>query len=224
MKKAAKIRNYENVNKCHFKGTGKYDIPIIHPEKYEPCRFIGFNCAASCKKERDRIGIHFYLDDYQFLRVWNMIDYYLPMLRTFKFVMAPDFSIYLDYPLALQIYNHYRKHWIGAYLQHNGIRVIPTISWSDKSSYDWCFDGEPAGSVVSVSAIGTQMNKRSKELFLEGYREMMTRLRPQAILFYGAVPEECEGNIIKIKSYQEKFMEEGCDGRERFLQRPRTDD
>lgn len=212
MKKTGEIRNYENLNKCHFKETGKYEIPVILPEEYEPCRFIGFNYAASCRDNRDNTGIHFYLDDYQFVRIWNMIDYYLPMLQKFKYVMTPDFSIYADYPFALQLYNHYRKHWIGAYLQQKGVKVIPTISWSDESSYEWCFDGEPEQGVVSVSAVGTQMNSHSKRLFLEGYQEMMKRLQPQTIIFHGAVPEECRGNIVKIKAFQDKFSEVVCDG------------
>lgn len=212
MRKINKDRNYENLNKRRFDGVGKYNIPFIRPEKYEGCQFIGFNYAASCK-HREEKGIHFFLDDYQFIRLWSRIDYYLPMLRTFKYVMTPDFSTYTDFPLPLQIYNHYRKHWIGAYLQEQGLQVIPTISWSDESSYEWCFDGEPTQGVVSVSAIGTQMNQRTKNLFLQGYKEMINRLHPETIIFYGAVPEECKGNIVQIKSFQEKFSEVTCNGR-----------
>jgi len=208
MKKVAINRNYENVNKRRFAGVGKYDIPSIAPEIYEQCQFIGFNYASSHRKGREQKGIHFYLDDYQFIRIWNMIDYYLPMLQEFKYVMTPDFSTYADFPLALQIYNHYRKHWIGAYLQENQVRVIPTISWSDEKSFSWCFDGEPTQGVVSVSAVGTQMNPTSRRLFMEGYQEMIRRLQPETIIFYGPVPEECEGNIVRIKSFQEKFVGE----------------
>lgn len=38
----------------------------------------------------------------------------------------------------------------------NGLRVIPTIAWSDKSSHAWCFDGEPHGGVVAVYSVGSQ--------------------------------------------------------------------
>jgi hypothetical protein len=56
-----------------------------------------------------------------------------------------------------------------------------------------------------VSSVGTQKNKIVKELFLKGYKEMIERLQPETIIFYGRVPEECKGNIINIKSFQEKF-------------------
>ncbi len=213
MKKTTLTRNYENVNKGRFLGMGKYEIPIIRPQEiYEECNFIGFNYAASCK-DRKNTGIHFYLDDYQFLRIWNRIDYYLPLLQQFKYVLTPDFSTYVDYPVALQIYNHYRKHWLGAYLQANGISVIPTISWSNENSYEWCFDGEPTRGVVSVSAVGTSMNYQSRTLFMNGYNEMLRRLLPEKIIFYGAVPDGCRGNILKIKAFQDKFAEVETDGR-----------
>ena len=134
------------------------------------------------------------------------------MLQEFKYVMTPDFSMYTDYPKGIQIYNHYRKHWIGAYLQEYGVQVIPTICWSDESSYEWCFDGEPEHSVVAVSSVGTQLNRKSKELFVKGYNAMVERLHPETIIFYGNVPAECMGNIVRIRAFQEKFNEAKCNG------------
>lgn len=57
-------------------------------------------------------------------------EYGIPMLQQFRYVLIPDFSLYTDFPKALQIWNHYRKHWIGAYMQLYGIDVIPTIAWN----------------------------------------------------------------------------------------------
>ena len=92
-------------------------------------------------------------------------------------------------------------------MQLYGIDVIPTISWSDKESFDWCFDGDPVRSVVAVSSVGVMNSKERKTLFLNGYGEMMDRLQPETVLFYGKVPEECEGNIVKIKSFGESLNE-----------------
>ena len=199
-------RNYENVNKILFNGVGPYQIPVIEPTQYDSCEFIGFNYAKSEKDKRSK-GVHFFLDDYQFNRLWNSIDKYVPMLSEFKYVMSPDFSLFTDFPKALQIYNHYRKHWVAAYLQEMGVRVIPTIAWSTPDSFEWCFDGEPVGGCVAVSSVGCMNRKARKELFLAGYREMMKRLRPETVIFYGDVPTECEGNIVHIKGYSDKFKE-----------------
>ena len=94
---------------------------------------------------------------------------------------------------------------LGAYWQMNGIRVIPTISWADRDSYEWCFAGEPEGYTVAVSSVGTQGSQETRQLFLNGYREMMTRLQPQTIIMYGTVPDECQGNIIPVKAFQQKW-------------------
>lgn len=198
------IRNYENINKAVYDGAGQFDIPQIKPTQCDIKEWVGFNYAKSCKDPEGK-GIHFFLDDYQFVRVWNRIDDYMSVFERFGCVMTPDFSTYTDYPKALQIYNHYRKHWIGAYLQNSGIEVIPTISWSDPKSFEWCFDGEPVGSSVAVSSVGCLHSKTKKALFLAGYTEMMQRLRPEKIIFYGTVPEECNGNIVSIGTFQDKF-------------------
>ncbi|MCM1154245.1 MAG: DUF4417 domain-containing protein [Roseburia sp.] len=200
-------KNYENLQKRIFDGAGEYGIPEIKLTQYEKCEFIGFNYAKSEKNRTDK-GVHFFLDDYQFCRLWNDIDRYVDMLSQFKYVMSPDFSAYTDFPKAIQIYNHYRKHWVGAYLQEYGVNIIPTISWSTPDSFEWCFDGEPASGTVAVSSVGAANSKAKKELFLQGYNAMMERLKPETILFYGKVPEECEGNIVEIKAFYEKFKED----------------
>lgn len=206
------IRSYENLERRIFSGVGSYGIPQLTPVDYEGgCEFIGFNYAASCKNRADK-GIHFFVDDYQFNRLWTSIDRYVPMLSEFLYVMSPDFSTYTDFPKAIQIYNHYRKHWVGAYLQQAGISVIPTISWSTPDSFDWCFDGEPLGGTVAISSVGCMNSKARKDLFLTGYAEMVKRLHPEKIIFYGNVPPECTGNIVRIRSFQNKFKEVLCDG------------
>ena len=85
----------------------------------------------------------------------------------------------------------------------HGINVVPTISWSDEASFDWCFDGEPEGGLVAVSSVGTQMNANARKLFMAGYNEMMKRLKPSGIIFYGFVPEGCTGNIIPLATFQQ---------------------
>lgn len=121
--------------------------------------------------------------------------------------MTPDFSLYTDFPKAIQIYNHYRKMWLGALWQSCGYKVIPTIAWSDRDSFDWCFDGVPKNSTVAVSSVGTQRSKDTKQAFLDGWNEMLKRLQPETVIFHGTVPKECVANIVRVKSFQENFEE-----------------
>ena len=103
-------RNYENLQKRIFDGVGEYGIPKISPVNFKGnTEFIGFHQAARCKNRNGK-SIHFFIDDYRFIRIWSSPDRYIDMLTEFDYVMSPDFSTYTDFPKAVQIYNHYRKH------------------------------------------------------------------------------------------------------------------
>lgn len=201
-------RNYENLNKAMFEGVGEYGIPQLRPvHECDVKHWISFNYAKGCEEPEDH-GVHFFIDDYQFMRTWSNPDTYMKMMRKFKAVLTPDFSTYTDFPKAIQLYNHYRKHWIGAYWQMNGVYVIPTISWAGPDSYTWCFDGEPVGGIVAVSTVGTQINPYATRYFVQGYREMMERLRPEKVIVYGSfIPDGCEGDIIHVAPFQQKWRE-----------------
>ena len=73
-------------------------------------------------------------------------------------------------PKAIQLFNVFRNRWVGAYWQSKGITVIPTVSWSDTASYEFCFDGIENGSIVAVGMIGC---KRNKTAFMRGFDAMV---------------------------------------------------
>jgi hypothetical protein len=154
--------------------------PIIPPTQTIPVRIAPFSgkydAGAWC---------HFFLDDYRYERVWSHATRYAAFLAKFEGVLSPDFSIYMDDPRAVQRWNHYRNTWCAAFWYHQGLSVIPTISWSDDKSFDWCFDCWPMGGTVAISTLGTQSSVEGRVRFMMGYREMLTRLEPSAVLVYG---------------------------------------
>ena len=201
-------RNYENLNRCIYPGVGEFGIPELEPVHCDAETWIGFNYAKGCDVEdRPAHSVHFFIDDYQFNRLWTAPDVYLPMLSGFRCVATPDFSMYTDFPKAIQIYNHYRKHWLGRYWQDHGITVIQTIAWSTPDSYEWCFDGEPVGCDVIVSSVGTQADPECAELFMSGYLEMERRLEPSKVIFYGDVPDalKWQSNVCPVPAFQHEL-------------------
>lgn len=202
--KTRDTRFWNNLEKKIYDGVGLYGIPEIKPEKWEPTEFIGFNEANTCTN-RSSVGVHFYLDDYLFDRIWNRLGRFSTMLSEFKAVLSPDWSLFRDWPMAVQIWNQYKKHYVGAYLQDMGVKVYPSINWSDARSTRWCFDGEPVGGCVAVSSVGTQMSADTKKFFMYGYCAMIERLQPETILFWGNIPKECKGNIIEMGAFQNKI-------------------
>ena len=174
--------NLDLLSGCNF--TNDYwQMPIIYNNDIVPDDLIGFNYAGT-SKQKD-LGIHFYLDDYQFERVWNCPERYVDMFKEYDCILSPDFSLYSDMPLAMKVWNVYRSRLLGAYYQSNGIPVIPTISWAEKETCDFCFRGVPRESSLSISTIGVKQNKDAMRIWLEGVKEMLKVLNPKTILIYG---------------------------------------
>lgn len=177
---------YLNCEKRMFNGIGQFEIPELRPVQVDLTspKVIGFNYAIGERHPEDKI-VHFFLDDYQFERVWNDPDRYLPVLNKFKAVLAPDFSMYTDFPFPVQLFNWYRRQWCGAYWQENGITVIPTVCWGDENSFSWCFDGIPQQSLVCISTVGGFRSKATREAWFKGYYKCLETLDPSEILFFG---------------------------------------
>ena len=190
--------------------VGEFEIPFIKPEPYVPVKdYIPFNLAGSTKTCRENKGIHFFIHDYLFENLWTRREKYGEMLKKFGAVMTPDFSPYMDWPVMVQRWNHYRKHMLGAWMQEIGCLVYPTVTWSDERSLEWCFEGEPSHSTVCVSSVGMMKKKEDRILFMRGYDKMLEVLEPETILFYGSIPKECEGNIVEIETFQKRQYRKG---------------
>lgn len=183
---------------------GFWEMPVIENDNYIPSDLIGFNYAKTSQKKN--CGIHFYLDDYQFERVWNSPEEYIDILKEYECILSPDFSLYMDMPTPMKIWNIYRSRLIGQFYQRQGIKVIPTISWAEIESFDYCFQGIPKGSVVSISTIGVKKNKEALKIWKFGMDEMIKRIEPSAILIYGGKLDYDYGNI-KIIYYENKVTE-----------------
>lgn len=183
---------------------GKYQMPIIKNDNFIPKDIIGFNYAKT--SEEKNVGIHFYLDDYQFERVWNNPEEYIEILQEYECIFSPDFSLYLDMPIAMKIWNIYRSRLIGQYYQGFGIKVIPTISWAEKETFEFCFDGIPKGSIVSISTIGVKRDEEAFKIWKDGVDEMIKRIEPSAILIYGGEVDYNYGNI-KVIYYDNNVTE-----------------
>lgn len=175
--------NLEIVNRYHCNANG---YPELAPCDKKPKQMIGFNYAKSTANDKKRgNACHFFIDDYQFERVWQSPEKYLDVLRGFDCVLTPDFSLYLDMPLPMQAWNRYRSAALGLYWQANGIDVVPTLSWAEPDSYTFCFEGIPKHSTVATSTVGVKEDSDALEIWFDGMSEAMKRLEPSRVLLYG---------------------------------------
>lgn len=181
-----------------------WQMPVIQNDNFIPNDIIGFNYAKSSKEHN--VGIHFYLDDYQFERIWNKPEDYIEILKQYECIFSPDFSLYLDMPIPMKIWNIYRSRQIGQYYQSQGIKVIPTISWAEKETFEFCFKGIPKKSIVSISTIGVKRNKEALKIWQDGMDAMIEEIEPSTILVYGGKLNYNYGDI-QVKYYENKVTE-----------------
>ena len=188
--------------------TGAFDFPTLKPTNklINPDDIISFNYALSCTTP-EKCFVHFYLDDYQFERLWQKPNYYLNILKRFKGLISPDFSVYTDMPKAMQIWHCYKNRVLSHFYQQNGIDVIPNVSWGKYDTFNFCFDGLPKNSNVSVSSVGCMKNPQAVLNFCLGFEEMQKVLKPNLVYFFGKVPESLKKykNILEIRTYYNKF-------------------
>ena len=79
----ARTDDYYNLRLCDIDDCGPDGMPLLAPTDIRPARLIGFNYAKSWNEPKTGVGIHFFLDDYQFERIWNKPEEYTRLLASF---------------------------------------------------------------------------------------------------------------------------------------------
>ena len=165
--------------------TERNEFPILNP----------YNGTTDFEvlsyKERKKLdgkgqAIHFFMyDDLFRCAVWDKLEQTTYSIRKFETFFAPDFSLFVDRPTPVNKINIYRSRFVAAYWQYCGYNVIPTASWSDADSFEYCFEGLPIHSVIAVCGVGVNWCPAAYELWLYGIRQIEERLSPTLIFVYG---------------------------------------
>ncbi len=165
-----------------------YEFPLLEPVNFRPNQALPFEKvykATNCNH-----WVHFYTHDRHFECVWNSPGRYLPVFQRFAGVITPDFSLYREMPLSMQIWNTYRNRAIAFWLQREGVPTVPNVRWGDERTYEFAFEGLPTGGTVAVSAHGTLQKKADRDYFKKGLACMVERLQPQTVITYSRTPND----------------------------------
>jgi len=176
--------------KCASTG---YNFPVVQPyQGLIPSGITPFN--ALHKKEYDRC-VHFFLHDYIFSCIWSKLEVYTKKLSFFRYVLSPDYSIYVDTSMAYNIQNIYKQRFVTSYWQACGLNVIPVLSWGDANSLTYCLEGLPQDSVLAIGTVGVSSSSSSLRLWRYMLKESVKRLHPIALMVYGQKIDAEYGNI-----------------------------
>ena len=168
---------------------GYYELPVIRTSDHLPDKVITFSKAMSKTWDDFDCWVIFYEHDRDFERLWNKPRQYLDKLKKFKGIISPDFSLYRNMPLIMQMWNTYRSRAIAVWLQNNGVEVIPNVRFGDERTFSFCFDGVEENKTVAVGTHGCIKRKEDKIFFKIGLARMVQRLSPKTIIVYGSAPD-----------------------------------
>lgn len=197
-------RTYNAVNLRAFdpyRTEGFYQLPVIGGCSYVPEDLIGFKYVKAQPAIPADTAVHFFIDDYQFERIWNNPPVYIGMLidRGCECALSPDFSLYMDMPMAMKVWNVYRSRLIGQMMQDAGLQVIPTLQWAEPDTFKFCFDGILKGGTVATSNVGIMRYPEAVEIFKQGMDEAIKRIQPDTILCYGKPMDDYDFQGIEVK-------------------------
>lgn len=197
---------------AHF--AGYYDMPVINVKVDELPKDVVSYSQLGSKEIEPGTFCHFYEFDYKFDGrdgVWNSMiqgtyfarGFNLEKLNKLAGIISPDYSLYMDMPRCMQIWNVYRSRTVCYRLNQLGYLCIPNVRWTDEESYNYAFDGISEGCGVAVGTLGCSKEEYDKYLFIKGFEEMILRIKPSVIIIYGSLTKE----ILEIlKTYNQKYI------------------
>lgn len=184
-------------------------LPALAPYCWEtPTKLVPFNEAYAYKDYN--CTVHFFIDDLLFIRVLRNPEKYLGFFKKCHSVIGTDLSQYADMPAEDRYFCAYINRAFSAYLQRNGVNVIPNVTWSLPDSYVYSWSSMPRHSIIAINCKGILKHDLSKYLWYHGYVEAVSTLRPSLIVRYGTkMPDEYTSISIYFENERLNFMRYG---------------
>lgn len=122
-----------NVPDCIFPTDNPLEIPTLRLDVQPDFCTIPFVCFGEQKRTYDMKGqgtLHFYTDDYRFSAVYEHPEKIL--MHNPGSVVEPNWSCFIETPIAFGMQNVYRKRWVARMLQEKGIGVFVDLNVASK--------------------------------------------------------------------------------------------
>jgi hypothetical protein len=179
--------NWDALNlRAIFNGDSELGIPKLPAQETLPSTLINYNARNRLGQPQPGDCVHFFLDDYRFETMWTQPERSLARVIRVGMSLTPDFSLYPEMPRIVQMWNIYRSRWCGAWMSAAGVQVIPTVGWSDESSFEYAFTGLDPGGTVAISTVGIiRASSVEQGRFVSGYEAMVAAVTPKQVIIYG---------------------------------------
>lgn len=94
-------------------------MPIIRKLQIDlnKIKFLDYMKIKTDDKDNAHKTVHFFMHDWKFDKVYDSPYDEIVKLKQYHALLTPDFSMFTDMPLALQIESVFKNRWCGAYWQ-----------------------------------------------------------------------------------------------------------
>jgi hypothetical protein len=186
-----------------------YDIPFIETQHIDITGLnnekwlISMKNAKATDTNAAKKIVHSFCYDDVLNRAYNNPIKFLHRVAKYHAVASFDFSMHDEMDFRQILGATYDNRWIGAFLQTNGKRVIPTVGWVNKEYDDICFAGLRNGGTFMIATIGVK-NIMCSQCFLRGYFEMRQRFPDSRIICVGDKINGMDSDVLFVP-YDESF-------------------
>jgi hypothetical protein len=170
---------------------GDEEIPRVRTSSLIPTQAVAFSKATL--QANFNQWVHFYEHDEKFEKLWREPKRYLPLIKKFKGIISPDYSLYYDMPYCMQVWNTYRGKALAYWLQQNDVEVIPNVRWGDERTFDVATLGIEKGKTFAVGTHGCIKTVEGRNMFISGFDYAVKKLQPQKVIVYGRMPRRIFG-------------------------------
>lgn len=127
----------------------------------------------------------FYVDDQRFESIWNDAVSAIEKFKQqgFEGLFEPDFSMWWEMPMVVQFWNIYRSRWCARYWQEAGLKIIPSLKWSEKSSYEAAIAGYPKQ--LKLASFQCRTLGKNIQNSLKGLKFICDSISIESLLLYG---------------------------------------
>ena len=140
-------------------------------------------------------AVHFYRWDW----ILNRTRYTPEVLKTIlpqgTWLLSQDFSMFRDMYPEENLWNWRRAHANAERMVQCGFHVIPSLSWAEEDTFDYCFRGIQPGGTVAVSTVGVKRDVWGRILFTLGMEKAIEILHPKCVIVYGSMLKFDFGNL-----------------------------
>ena len=185
-----KLRHNRDTLKLFLLEDAKYseenELPLVSAVQLDgpPAALIPFSVAMKDGCRDFDCFVHFYEDDFRFLRVWNDPRRYLPKLRKFAGVVMPDFSECVDFPRSLKMWSCYRNQALASRFQREGLLTLPNAR--HEPGCDFLLEALPRRSAIAICGRALTKNRVERRRFVRDVKTTVDVLEPTAIVYYGS--------------------------------------